>query len=102
MVDFLELPDVLMVHADQIQRYGGETGVRDLGLLESAVAQPRAAFGGEYLHQDLFGMAAAYLFHIVCNHPFVDGNKRVGLVAARPFLTSTAWKSKRRPAACTT
>lgn len=66
--------------------YGGEHGVRDLGLLESAVAQPQATFAGEYLHKNLFEMAAAYLFHIVQNHPFVDGNKRAGAVAALVFL----------------
>jgi len=85
-VDFLEVADILTLHADQVERYGGETGVRDLGLLESAVAQPQATFGGQFLHADIFEMAAAYLFHIVQNHPFIDGNKRVGLVAALAFL----------------
>jgi death-on-curing protein len=60
--------------------------VRDLGLLSSAVAMPRASFGGELLHQSLFEMAAAYLFHIARNHPFLDGNKRTGLAAALVFL----------------
>jgi death-on-curing protein len=54
--------------------------------LESAVAQPQASFGGTYVHEGLFAMAAAYLFHIVSNHPFVDGNKRAGLLAAQVFL----------------
>ena len=62
------------------------TGVRDHALLESALAQPGAAFGGEFLHVDLFAMAAAYLFHIVKNHPFLDGNKRTGLIVAITFL----------------
>lgn len=86
MTDFLGVEDVLFLHADQIERYGGEHGVRDLGLLESAIAQPRAAFGGEVLHADVFDMAAAYLFHIIQNHPFLDGNKRAGAVAALVFL----------------
>jgi death-on-curing protein len=86
MIDFLDVSDVVLLHADQIALYGGEKGVRDMGLLESAVAQPRAGFGGEYLHPDLFEMAAAYLFHIVKNHPFLDGNKRAGAVAALTFL----------------
>ncbi len=86
MPDFLQVEDVLLVHGDQLDLYGGEHGVRDLGLLESAVAQPRSAFGGEILHADLFEMAAAYLFHIVQNHPFLDGNKRTGLAAALIFL----------------
>jgi death-on-curing protein len=66
--------------------FGGEQGVRDLGLLESAISQPKATFGGEHLHKDLFEMAAAYLYHIVQNHPFLDGNKRTGVVAALAFL----------------
>jgi len=85
-VDFLEISDVVALHADQIDRYGGESGVRDLGLLESALTQPRAVFGGQTLHRDLFEMAAAYLFHVVMNHPFIDGNKRTGAVAALVFL----------------
>ena len=86
MTDFLSVEDVLDLHADQVTLYGGEHGVRDIGLLESAVAQPQATFGGEFLHKDLFEMAAAYLFHIVQNHPFLDGNKRTGAVAALVFL----------------
>ena len=83
---FLTLPEALEIHRDQLARYGGLDGVRDLGMLLSALAQPRATFGGRFLHGDLFEMAAAYLFHIVQNHPFVDGNKRVGAVAALVFL----------------
>jgi len=86
MTDFLQVADVVLLHFDQIQCYGGEHGVRDMGLLESAVAQAQAQFGGQYLHGDLFDMAAAYLFHIVQNHPFLDGNKRTGAVAALVFL----------------
>jgi death-on-curing protein len=86
MTDFLQVADVLMLHSNQIELYGGEHGVRDLGLLESAVAQAQASFGGQHLHEDIFEMAAAYLFHIVKNHPFMDGNKRAGAVAALLFL----------------
>lgn len=86
MPDFLSLEDVLFLHRNQVDLYGGAPGVRDLELLESAVAQPRATFGGEHLHGDLFEMAAAYLFQVVQNHPFVDGNKRTGVVAALTFL----------------
>jgi death-on-curing protein len=85
--DFLSLAEVLEIHRDQIERYGGKTGIRDLGLLQSALAMPAAGFGNRYLHGDLFEMAAAYLFHIVRNHPFVDGNKRTGAVAALVFLS---------------
>jgi death-on-curing protein len=84
--EFLELEDVLEFHEELLALHGGETGVRDLGLLESALAQPRAMFGGEYLHGDLFLMAAAYAFHIAENQPFVDGNKRTALVTALTFL----------------
>ena len=70
----------------QIADHGGSIEIRDMGLLKSAVAQPSMTFGGEFLHDGLFVMAAAYLFHIVMNHPFVDGNKRTGLHAALTFL----------------
>jgi death on curing protein len=83
---FLTLDDVLESHQNQIDTYGGSHGIRDLGLLESAIAQPEASYGGQYLHADLFEMASAYLYHLVMNHPFVDGNKRVGLEVGMIFL----------------
>lgn len=83
---FLELAEVVTIHADQIERYGGTPGIRDVGLLQSAVAVPRSTFAGGLLHEDLCEMAAAYLFHLIRNHPFLDGNKRTGLVAAVVFL----------------
>jgi death-on-curing protein len=83
---FLTLDEVLALHADQLERYGGDPGLRDLGLLESALATPQATFGREFLHGTIPEMAAAYLFHLVSNHPFVDANKRVGLAAAIAFL----------------
>jgi death-on-curing protein len=83
---FLTLDEVLALHADQIERYGGDPGVRDLGLLESALAAPRATFAGGLLHPTVPEMAAAYLFHLVRNHPFLDGNERAGLAAAIAFL----------------
>lgn len=83
---FLSLEQVLRIHRSMIERYGGEAGLRDAGLLHSAIAVPQASFGGEYLHADLFEMAAAYLYHIVQNHPFLDGNKRAGAAAAIVFL----------------
>lgn len=85
-IDFLGLEDILEIHQDQISRYGGSPEIRDKGLLLSALAMPQAQFGGKQLHQDIFEMAAAYLFHIVSNHPFVDGNKRTGTMAAFMFL----------------
>ena len=83
---FIEVEQVLRLHAIQLRLYGGSAGIRDTGMLESAVEMPRAGFGGEYLHADIFEMAAAYAFHIVMNHPFVDGNKRTGFHAALVFL----------------
>ncbi len=83
---FLGLDEVLAIHSDQIRRYGGTPGFRDLASLQSAIAMPAAGIGDTYFHEDLPTMAAAYLFHIVQNHPFVDGNKRVGAVAALVFL----------------
>jgi death-on-curing protein len=85
-ITFLSLGEVLEIHRDQITRYGGSPGLRDLDLLKSALGMPQATFGGEYLHTDVFEMAAAYLFHIVKNHPFIDGNKRVGAASALVFL----------------
>ena len=74
------------MHALQLARYGGADGVRDRGLLESAIAQPQATFDAAFVHDGLFAMAGAYLFHIVQNHPFVDGNKRTGLLSTLVFL----------------
>ena len=84
--EFLTLDEVLALHADQIRRYGGATGLRDLALLQSAIAMPETSYGGEYLHGNVFEMAAAYLFHLARNHPFVDGNKRTALICALVFL----------------
>jgi death-on-curing protein len=84
--DFLTVEEVLEIHRDQIARYGGEGGLRDEGMLRSAVAMPASGSGDRYYHEDLFEMAAAYLYHIVRNHPFLDGNKRTGLVVALVFL----------------
>lgn len=83
---FLSLEDVLDTHEEQIEDFGGTSGIKDKELLLSAIAQPSATFGGKFLHHTLFEMAAAYLFHIVLNHPFVDGNKRTGLMCALSFL----------------
>jgi death-on-curing protein len=85
-VVFLSVEDVLLLHADTIGTDGGSHGIRDHGLLDAAVAMPRQQFGGQFLHQDLPAMAAAYLFHIAQNHPFVDGNKRAAVMSALAFL----------------
>jgi death-on-curing protein len=89
---FLSLEEVLEIHRQQIERYGGASGVRDLSLLESAIAQPQASFSNEFLHASIPAMAAADLFHICRNHPFVDGNKRVAANAAITFLLINDWE----------
>ncbi len=83
---FLTLAEILLLQQRQVELYGGSPGVRDLRLLESALAQPEASFGGEWLHKNLFEMASAYAYHLCQNHPFVDGNKRTALAAALVFL----------------
>lgn len=83
---FLTLEEVLAQHAEQLRRYGGTPGLRDEGLLRSALAQPESGFGGQWLHEDLAAMAAAYGFHLAQNHPLVDGNKRVAAACALLFL----------------
>ena len=83
---FLSVDNILRIHQDQIEKYGGSAGVRDMTLVESAAAAPLASFGGEFLHADVFEMAAALLFALVQNHAFIDGNKRVGAAAALALL----------------
>ena len=83
---FLTLAEVIDIHSNQIELYGGQKGVRDMGLLQSALAQPDASFAGQWLHEDIFLMAAAYAFHICQNHPFFDGNKRTALASSLVFL----------------
>ena len=85
-VTFLSIEDVLRIHERVLAKDGGLGGVRDVGLLSAAVMMPQQSFGGNYLHEDLAGMAAAYLFHLAKNHPFFDGNKRVALASALTFL----------------
>ena len=89
---FLMLDEVLEIHEEQIERYGGSPGLRDPGALESAVATPKATFGGEFLHTSIPAMAAAYLYHLCQNHPFIDGNKRVGANSAITFLLINDWE----------
>lgn len=87
---FLSFDNVLGVHHDQIELFGGSHGIRDRGLLESALSMPSFGFGGEYVHADIFEMAAAYAYHIIKNHPFIDGNKRTGMATSLLFL---AWNN---------
>jgi death on curing protein len=83
---FFQVDDLLAIHRRMIGEFGGSPELRDRGLLESAAAMPEARFGGQFLHDGIPAMAAAYLFHICRNHPFVDGNKRAALTTAETFL----------------
>lgn len=82
----LTVEQVLFLHARLVEETGGAHGVRDLSLLESAVARPWATFGGRDLYPDLFSKAAALMDSLIHNHPFIDGNKRTGIAAAALFL----------------
>ncbi len=85
-IRFLSVDELIVIHQRVISAHGGSLGIRDRGLLESAGSVPAAQFSGQYLHPDVPAMAAAYLFHLCKNHPFIDGNKRVALAAADVFL----------------
>ncbi|MGC9261674.1 MAG: type II toxin-antitoxin system death-on-curing family toxin [Phycisphaerae bacterium] len=90
-IRFLTVNDVMVIHDDALGGHGGLAGIRDLGLLESAVMMPQAAFGGKYLHPDIPAMAAAYVFHICQAHAFHDGNKRCAVLAGLIFLDNNAY-----------
>jgi death-on-curing protein len=88
MISYIPLEYVLELHDQLIDDYGGLKGVLNLGLLQSALEAPKAAFEGRYLHKTVYDKAAAYLFHISRNHPFVDGNKRTAGMVSILFLTA--------------
>jgi len=85
-VEYLTVNEVLLLHARLIQRTGGSRGIRDMGLLESALARPQATFEGVDLYSDLWTKAASLMHSLVQNHPFIDGNKRTALVATGLFV----------------
>ena len=84
--NFIDLEIVLKIHFRQIEKFGGSHGIRDQGLLESALAQPQATFSGELLHQNIYEQAGAYLYHLAMNHPFIDGNKRTAFAVMDTFV----------------
>jgi len=92
MTRYLTVQQVLFIHARLIETTGGEHGVRDLGLLQSAVFRPQATFDGVDLYRDLFHKAAALMISLAQNHPFVDGNKRTAISAAALFLKQNGWR----------
>jgi len=85
--EFVDKADVLAIQARQIEKFGGMAGIRDEGLLDSALAQPQATFFGELLHPTIAEQAAAYLYHLAQNHPFLDGNKRTAFATMIAFLS---------------
>lgn len=91
-IRFLSTEQVLEIHREMIERYGGDPAVRDVALIESAVMMPQQTFGGLLLHPSMGAMAAAYLFHLCANHGFVDGNKRTALAAALVFLDANGYR----------
>ena len=86
-VQFLSLDEVLVIHEKSIERFGGASGIRDHGLLESALFRPRTGY-----YNDLVEMAAALFESLILNHPFIDGNKRVAFFATDVFLRINGWK----------
>lgn len=92
MIRYLILEEVLELHRLVLEQSGGLAGVRDLGGLDSALAQPQMAFGGQDLYPSLGEKAAVLGFCLVCNHPFIDGNKRVGHAAMETFLVVNGWE----------
>jgi death-on-curing protein len=92
MIRYLTLEELLELHRLTLEQSGGMNGVRDLGGLDSAVAQPQMAFGGQDVYATLAEKAAALAFSVVCNHAFVDGNKRVGHAAMETFLVLNGWE----------
>jgi death-on-curing protein len=86
VIRYLSVEQVLRLHVHQIGRFAGGKGLKDRGALEAAVARPRATFGGEDLYADVASKTAALMHSLVMNHPFVDGNKRVGAMAAELFV----------------
>lgn len=89
---YLNAEQVLFIHARVVSATGGSHGVRDLGLLQSALARPSAAFEGNEMYPDVFSKAAALMHSLIKNHPFLDGNKRTSIVCAGIFLRLNGWK----------
>lgn len=83
---------VLAIHTRQLDKFGGTPGLRDAGLLDSALAQPQVTFSGELLHPTVPAQAAAYLYHLVMNHPFIDGNKRTAFAVMDTFLRINGYR----------
>jgi death-on-curing protein len=91
-IKFVPINIILYFHEQLIQNYGGKHGIRDNKLFESAIEQPKSTFEGEYLHDSIMKMAAAYGYHLCNNHPFIDGNKRIALITMDVFLQRNGYQ----------
>jgi len=91
-IKFVPKNIILYFHEQLIQNYGGQHGIRDNKLLESAIKQPKSTFEGKYLHDSIMKMAAAYGYHLCNNHLFIDGNKRIVLVTMDVFLQRNGYQ----------
>ena len=91
-IRFLEVEEVQTLHRLQLARYGGGDGLRDENMLASAVFQPQQMFEGEYVYPNIYAMASAYWHGLTMNHPFVDGNKRVGFLSGFVFLATNGYR----------
>ncbi|MBI2442323.1 MAG: type II toxin-antitoxin system death-on-curing family toxin [Candidatus Levybacteria bacterium] len=91
-VVYLTLDSLIAIHDSMIEEYGGSFGIRDLGLIQSALARPQSSFGGEDLYQDIFSKAAALFHSLLFNHAFVDGNKRTSMVVTARFLAVNGYE----------
>jgi|SRR3989338_2964417 len=92
MIVYISLDEVLAIHDDMVERYGGSFGIRDLGLIQSAIARPQATFGGEDLYPTIIDKAAALFHSLIFNHAFADGNKRTSLTSTARFLHLNGYK----------
>lgn len=88
MISYIPFETVLRIHDQLVREYGGMLGILNEGLLRSALEMPKARFNGRDLHRTIFDKTAAYLFHLIKNHPFVDGNKRTAAMVALDFFTT--------------
>ena len=96
VIHFVTTDESVVIHDDLIRRYGGGHGLLNASLLDSAMHQPQAAFGGEYLLSFPFEMAGTYLLSLALNHPFIDGNKRTAWVVSQVFLRMNGYILKPR------
>lgn len=94
MIVYLNLDEVLAIHDDMVERYGGSFGIRDLGLIQSAIARPQASFGGDDLYPTIIDKAAALFHSLIFNHAFTDGNKRTSLTSTARFLHLNGYELK--------